>query len=77
MFLSGARATMNPPDVKPRQVTCPTCKGPSAYEPGNPFRPFCSARCKGNDFGAWASEQFRLAAEAPPDDQPFGDAKLQ
>lgn len=70
-------ATMKLPDVNSRQVTCPTCKGPSAYEPGNPFRPFCSVRCKGNDLGAWASEQFRLAADALPDEQPFNDAKLQ
>ena len=28
----------------------------------NPFRPFCSARCKGNDFGQWASETFRLGS---------------
>jgi endogenous inhibitor of DNA gyrase (YacG/DUF329 family) len=29
------------------------------------------------DLGAWASEGFRLASEAPSDDQPFGDARLQ
>lgn len=29
------------------------------------------------DFGAWASESFRMQADAPPDDQPYGDAKLQ
>jgi endogenous inhibitor of DNA gyrase (YacG/DUF329 family) len=29
------------------------------------------------DLGAWASESFRLPTEAPPDDQVFGDAKLQ
>jgi endogenous inhibitor of DNA gyrase (YacG/DUF329 family) len=29
------------------------------------------------DLGAWASESFRMPAEAPPDDQPYGDAKLQ
>ena len=29
------------------------------------------------EFGAWASEEFRVAAEAPPDDEPFGDPKLQ
>jgi endogenous inhibitor of DNA gyrase (YacG/DUF329 family) len=29
------------------------------------------------DLGAWASEGFRVASESPPDDQPFGDARLQ
>ncbi len=46
-----------------RIVDCPACGGPSAYTPRNPFRPFCSERCKHLDFGAWASERFRVAAE--------------
>jgi endogenous inhibitor of DNA gyrase (YacG/DUF329 family) len=29
------------------------------------------------DLGAWASESFRVPAEAPPDEQEFGDPKLQ
>ena len=52
-------------------------KGESLYDVTNAFRPFCSERCKNLDLGAWASESFRVASEAPPDDQPFGDAKLQ
>lgn len=43
-----------------RIVTCPTCKGESLYSPENPYRPFCSARCKNVDFGAWASEGYRV-----------------
>ncbi|MBN9410153.1 MAG: DNA gyrase inhibitor YacG [Burkholderiales bacterium] len=61
---------------KPRIVVCPACGGSSVYGPGNPFRPFCSERCKGIDLGAWASEQFRMPVDAPPD-EPFGDPKLQ
>jgi endogenous inhibitor of DNA gyrase (YacG/DUF329 family) len=60
-----------------RLVRCPGCGGDSVYALANPFRPFCSQRCKNLDFGAWASESFRVASEAPPDDQPFGDAHLQ
>ncbi|HJS02910.1 MAG TPA: DNA gyrase inhibitor YacG, partial [Variovorax sp.] len=37
----------------------------------------CSARCKGIDLGAWATEEFRMPADAPPDDEAFGDPKLQ
>ena len=59
-----------------RTVTCPCCGGDSVYAPSNPFRPFCSERCKQMDLGAWASEDFRVASEAPPDDQPFGDPRL-
>ena len=62
---------------KVRIVRCPGCGGESVYAPTNPYRPFCGERCKNGDFGAWASESFRLPSEAPPDDQPFGDARLQ
>ena len=50
-----------------RIVTCPTCGGKSVYAPENPFRPFCSERCKNVDFGAWASESYRVPA--PPTSQ--------
>lgn len=62
---------------KPKVVVCPTCSGPSVYTTGNRFRPFCSERCKNVDLGAWASESFRMPTDAPPDDQVYGDAKLQ
>ena len=52
----------------PRVVRCPTCGGDALYAPGNPSRPFCSPRCKSNDFGAWAAEAFTLEAK------PGGDA---
>lgn len=58
-------------------VRCPACGGDSIYASSNPFRPFCCERCKNMDLGAWASESFRLPTETPPDDQPYGDARLQ
>ena len=64
-------------DVKPRLVSCPGCGGDSVFAPSNPFRPFCSQRCKSMDFGAWASESFRVPTDAPPDEDHFGDPKLQ
>ena len=57
-------------------VVCPGCGGKSVYAPSNPFRPFCSERCKNIDLGAWASEGFRLPADTPPDDEAYGDPKL-
>jgi endogenous inhibitor of DNA gyrase (YacG/DUF329 family) len=63
--------------AKPRIVRCPQCGGDSVYGPENPFRPFCSERCKNIDLGAWASESFRVPDETPPDDLPFGDPKEQ
>ncbi|ACB32820.1 protein of unknown function DUF329 [Leptothrix cholodnii SP-6] len=52
-------------------VPCPTCKRPTVYRRDNPWRPFCSERCKRIDIGAWASEDYRVAAPPPaPDDEP-------
>ena len=62
---------------KPRIVRCPACGGDSIYAPSNLYRPFCSERCKNLDFGAWASESFRVPEETPPDELPFGDPKEQ
>ena len=57
-----------------RTVICPTCGGDSVFAPHNRFRPFCSERCKGMDFGAWASESVRVpAAPAPEGDELGGD----
>jgi endogenous inhibitor of DNA gyrase (YacG/DUF329 family) len=61
----------------PRVVRCPRCGGDSIYAPSNPYRPFCSERCKKVDLGAWASESFRVPTEAPPDDATYGDPRLQ
>ena len=51
-----------------RVIRCPGCGGPSVYASSNEFRPFCSARCKNNDFGAWASERYAVDADTPPKD---------
>jgi uncharacterized protein len=70
-------ATRADKPAKPRLVRCPACGGDSVYAPSNPYRPFCSERCKNMDLGAWASESFRVPDETPPDDLPFGDPKEQ
>jgi uncharacterized protein len=54
--------------TQPRLVRCPTCGGDSVYAVSNPYRPFCSERCKNLDLGAWASEDFRVPEETPADD---------
>jgi len=63
-------------ESKPRLVPCPTCAGDSVFNSTNAYRPFCSARCKGIDLGAWASESFRVPEDTPPDSDVFGDPKL-
>ena len=58
---------MNPRPSAVRTVRCPGCGAACAYTVENPYRPFCSARCKNHDFGAWASERFSVAAETDVD----------
>lgn len=65
------------PDMFYKIVVCPVCEGDSVYAPSNAFRPFCSERCKNIDFGAWASEGFRMPVDTAPDDAAYGDPKLQ
>ena len=60
-------------DQAPRVIRCPGCGGPSLYAAANEFRPFCSARCKNNDFGAWASENYSVAANPDPSDADVSD----
>jgi endogenous inhibitor of DNA gyrase (YacG/DUF329 family) len=46
---------------------CPACGRPAARE-GNPWRPFCSERCRMIDLGNWAAERYRI-----PDRKATGD----
>jgi endogenous inhibitor of DNA gyrase (YacG/DUF329 family) len=57
----------------PKLVRCPTCSGDSVYAASNPYRPFCSTRCKDIDLGAWANEDFRMPAKIAPEDQLTND----
>ena len=43
-----------------KEVPCPGCGKPVPYSPDNPFRPFCSERCRVTDLGGWASESYRI-----------------
>ena len=51
----------------PLRVSCPICNASVEWTAENSFKPFCSARCKQADLGAWASGDYRIAA-APQDD---------
>jgi uncharacterized protein len=58
---------------KPRQVNCPQCGALVLWERASPYRPFCSARCKMLDLGAWATESYRIPV-AEDKDIPEDDA---
>ena len=55
-------------------VPCPRCGKLARFTVENPWRPFCSERCKLIDLGHWASETYRVpepgttAGEAEPGD---------
>jgi endogenous inhibitor of DNA gyrase (YacG/DUF329 family) len=44
------------------KIICTTCKNKTTWEE-NPWRPFCSERCKLIDLGKWISEEYRIAGE--------------
>ena len=46
-----------------RKVRCPQCGGESLWSPENPWRPFCSERCKQIDLGCWASDSYRIPVQ--------------
>jgi uncharacterized protein len=41
---------------------CPTCGKPIEWQ-DNPWRPFCSERCKLIDFGRWTDEEYRVPGQ--------------
>ncbi len=56
----------NQPNQKIKEVACPNCKALSEFSPNNPYRPFCSERCKMIDLGEWANESYKIPEKTPP-----------
>ncbi|MFC1591109.1 DNA gyrase inhibitor YacG [Thermodesulfobacteriota bacterium] len=44
-------------------VKCPVCKKQAVYLPENPYRPFCSERCRYVDLGQWLEEDHCIPGE--------------
>lgn len=40
-------------------IFCPICKNKTTWEE-NPWRPFCSERCKLTDLGKWVLEEYKI-----------------
>ncbi|MES3036530.1 MAG: DNA gyrase inhibitor YacG [Bdellovibrionota bacterium] len=64
---SGSKPS-KPKDENVRTVTCPQCRKPAIYSSENPYRPFCSERCRLIDLGAWASEDYKVPTPVDPND---------
>ena len=56
------------------KIHCPVCKKETAWK-DNPFRPFCSERCRMIDLGNWASEEYRITGEKKTGPKDTGDEK--
>lgn len=56
------------------KIVCPTCKTLTTWEE-NPWKPFCSERCKLIDLGKWASEEYRIPGEKVEEDEEDGKKK--
>ena len=55
-------------------MNCPTCKHRIQWE-SNPFRPFCSERCRLLDLDGWLSEQYRVPTDQENSDVPKSVSK--
>lgn len=60
---------MSDPNAE-RIVKCPSCGAPVPWRPENPWRPFCSERCRTIDLGAWASEAYRVPVSGQDGENP-------
>lgn len=58
-----------PKDPNTVMVHCPICRKLIPYTSSNPFRPFCSERCKLIDLGAWAKEERTILSDDLDDDE--------
>ena len=49
-------------------IRCPRCRKETTWE-DNPFRPFCSERCKLIDLGNWAGESYRVPTRTQEEEE--------
>lgn len=52
---------------QPRLVKCPTCEKSVAWTAEQPFRPFCSERCRLLDLGEWVAGEKVISEPAISD----------
>lgn len=50
-------------------LNCPRCQNLTTWQ-DNPYRPFCSERCKLIDLGAWANDEYRIETQDSPQADP-------
>jgi uncharacterized protein len=52
-------------------MRCPVCRQ-QTFTKGNPFRPFCSERCKLIDLDNWLAGRYRISTLADKVESPEG-----
>lgn len=52
-----------------RIAACPRCGNSTRLDEQNPWRPFCSERCKLIDLGGWLDGRHAIPAAASEDDE--------
>lgn len=57
-----------------RIFPCPSCGQASVISKDNPWRPFCSERCKLIDLGSWAAEEHKIAGEPALDEMDYDES---
>lgn len=53
---------------------CPRCQTEIEYDLANPYRPFCSKRCRESDLYSWLNDEPKIPASA--EDEPMKKAEL-
>lgn len=56
------------PQTDKKNVRCPKCMVEMIWNKSNPYRPFCSERCKNKDFICWTQEEHHIPGQAAYDD---------
>jgi len=51
--------------MKKIMIKCPRC-GNQTFWHDNPFKPFCSEKCRLIDLGSWVDEEYRIDAGQAP-----------
>ena len=49
--------------MKPKEIKCPQCGRLTFYSLENPYRPFCSERCRLIDLGKWADGTYKVPTQ--------------
>jgi len=59
-----------------KKFPCPECSKSLEWSTENPYRPFCSERCKLLDLGAWANESYQIPAEISAEEDDYSSAMV-